>query len=118
MRITKTASPWQVDNWFDTSFLQLLGVANTRALQNQWRAQCATAYDYLLPSSEDSGLGLSLRQWLSGHSLDTNGNAVLDDDLVNFGVAHKVQIRMMLPGAMDVCVSRVRTASGITIDPL
>lgn len=46
----------KIDDRFDTSLFQFLGVADTTSLQNQWRRQGAARNNDLLASSEGTGL--------------------------------------------------------------
>jgi hypothetical protein len=47
------------------------------------------------------------------HSLDSNGSAILDDDLVDLGVASKVQVRVNSTSSMDVGMGAVAAAAGL-----
>ena len=46
------ANTGEIHKWLDTSLAELLGITNTRALEDQWRAESATANDNELPSLE------------------------------------------------------------------
>jgi hypothetical protein len=47
------------------------------------------------------------------HSLDGNSSAILDDDLVDLGVAGEIQVGVDSTGCMDVGMSAVATAAGL-----
>ncbi len=47
------------------------------------------------------------------HCLDADGSAVLDDDLVDLGVASQIQIRVGGASGMDVGMGAVTAASGL-----
>lgn len=97
----------KVDDGLDTGGAELLGVTDTRALEDQGRRQSTARDDNLLAGAEGSGLELAWVQGLGGDSLDTDGPTVLDDDLVDLGVAGQVQVAVDSPGGVDVSVSTV-----------
>jgi len=61
-------------------------------LKNQWGAESAAADDNLLPGSDYLGLWLLAFEALGWDDLNTDCFAILDNDLVCLGVAHKVQV--------------------------
>lgn len=97
----------QVDQGLDASLAKLLGVTNTRALENEWRAQGASGHDDLLASLVDSGVLLAWRQRLGRADLDTDSSVALEDDLLALGVDNKVQVLVVCTSAVDVSVGRV-----------
>ena len=106
----------KVDDGLDTSGAELLGVTDTRALEDQGRGEGSARDDDLLAGTEGSGLELAWVQGLGGNGLDADGPAVLDDNLVNLGVAGQVQVAVDGAGGVDVGVSAVRsTATGAVL---
>jgi hypothetical protein len=77
----------KVNNGLDTSGAELLGVTDTRSLEDQGRGEGSARDDDLLAGTEGSGLKLAWVQGLGGDGLDADGPAVLNDDLVDLGVA-------------------------------
>lgn len=104
----------KIDKRLDASLAELLGVTDTRALQDEWRAQGTARDDDLLAGLVDLGL-LVGRQRLGRDDLDTGGPAVLNDDLLTLAVDNKVQVLVLGAGAVDVPVGRVGAASGVAI---
>lgn len=82
----------QVDLTFHTGFLEFLGVANARSLEHKWRAECAAGDDDLLAGFDDLFMWLLWVKRLHGHSADRGCTAILEDDSVDLGVAHQVEI--------------------------
>ena len=107
----------QVDQGLDTSLAELLRVTNTGALKNKWRAQRTAAADNELPGLEITVLVLTGRQWLGWASPNTDGLVTLDQDLFNLGIDNQVEVLVVLPGTVDVSVSRVAAATRVTVDP-
>lgn len=105
----------QVDQGLHASLAELLGIADTRALENEWRAQGTAGHDDLLASLVDSGLLLARREGLGRANFDTNGSVAFENDLLALGVDDEVQVLVVCTSAVDVCVSRVRTASSVTV---
>lgn len=101
----------KINNGLDTSGAELLGVTDTRALKDQGRGEGSARDDNLLAGTEGSGLELAWVQGLGGDGLDADGAAVLDDDLVDLGVAGQVQVAVDSPGGVDVGVSAVRSTA-------
>lgn len=62
------ADTWEVDDGLDASLLQLLGIADTRSLKDQWRGKGAARYDDLLAGTESARLLL-----LGGTRINTVG---------------------------------------------
>lgn len=96
---------WEFDLALHAHFLELLGISNTRALQDEWGAERAAGDDDLFPRADDCLLLLTWMKWLHGDRADSGGAAVLKDDFVNFSVTHKVQITMV----PDIHISRDRS---------
>jgi hypothetical protein len=107
----------KVDERLDTSLAQLLGVADTRALQDEWGGQGAARDDDLLAGLVDLGL-LVGRERLGRDDLDACGTAVLNDDLLALAVDNEVQVLVLRAGAVNVSVGRVGTTAGVSVDPL
>ena len=97
----------QVYQGLDASLAKLLGVTNTRALEDEWRAQGTSGYNDLLASFIDSGLLLAWRQRLGRADLDADSSVALEDDLLALGVDDKVQVLVVCTSAVDVTMSRV-----------
>jgi hypothetical protein len=72
---------WQVDEWLDAGLAELLGVTNTRALENEWRAKSSSRHDDLLACLDDARRQLSIGEVLGWDDLDTDGSITLEDDL-------------------------------------
>jgi hypothetical protein len=104
----------KIDKRLNASLAELLGVTDTRALQDEWRAQGTARDDDLLAGLVDLGL-LVGGQRLGRDDLDTGGPAVLNDDLLTLAVDNKVQVLVLGAGAVDVPVGRVGAASGVAI---
>ena len=51
----------KVDNGLDSGSTELLGVTDTRALQNQWRRESASRDDNLLASTEHASARILLQ---------------------------------------------------------
>lgn len=101
----------KVDDGLDAGSAELLGVTDTRALEDQGRGEGSARDDDLLAGAEGSGLQLAWVQGLGGDGLDADGAAVLDDDLVDLGVAGQVQVAVDGAGGVDVGVSAVRSTA-------
>ena len=85
----------QVNLTLHACFLEFLGVSNARSLEYEGGAKSATGNDYLLTSSDDFLLELSWIERLHGHCTDCCGTAILNDDPVDLGIAHQVEIFMV-----------------------
>ena len=97
---------------------ELLGVTDTRALENQRRRECTTADHDLLSCAEDSALLLVRVERLGRNSLDTDSTAILHNDLVNLCVTGEVQVAVLGTSGMDISVSRVTSTASVSVDPL
>jgi hypothetical protein len=107
----------KVDKGLDACLAELLRVADTRALQNEWGGQGAARDNDLLAGLVDLGL-LVGRERLGRDDLDACGTAVLDDDLLALAVDNEVQVLVLGAGAVNVSVGRVGTTAGVTVDPV
>lgn len=105
------ANTRQVDQRLDAGAAQLLGVSDTRALQDKRRAEGAAADDDLFAGPVDLAGRVLASKRLAWDGGDTNRAAVLDDDLVDLGVALEVQVVVLGPGAVDVCVRGIASAA-------
>lgn len=86
---------------------------NARALEDEGRAECATANDDLFTGPINLGMVLSWSEWLCGNGLDTDGTSFFEDHLLDLGVTYQVQILVMSACGVDVCVGGIRTTSSI-----
>lgn len=109
---------WKIDERFNTSFAELLWVTNTRSLKDEWRTESTSGNNDLLPGSDNSGSQLSWRKGLGWNNLDANGTVAFKDYLFDLVVDHQVQILVNGTSAVDIGMGRVRSSSGVTIDPL
>lgn len=91
---------------------------DSRSLKDQWRTESATADNDLLACPVSLGDVLVGVQGLGWNSANTDRTVALQDDLVNFGVASKVEVLVLGTSAVNVAVSRVRTTSGIAMEML
>ena len=82
-------------------------LTNARALQDQWRAQRATADNDEFPGLEVPGFEVAWRQRLRWASPNSSALVSLDEDLLTLGVYNKMQVLVVLTCAMDVGVRRV-----------
>lgn len=71
----------QVDKRLDARLAELLWVADTRALENEGRAESASRHDDLLAGFDDPGWTLPAGQVLGGNNLDANSTVAFEDDL-------------------------------------
>ncbi len=101
----------QVDDGLDASTAKLVGVTDTRALEDQRRAEGAAADDDLLASTEDPANRFLAVDGLCWDGCNAHGTAVFDDDLVDLGVALQVQVGVLGSGAVDVGVSSIASSS-------
>lgn len=108
----------QIDNRLDTHSLELLGVTDARALQDQGRRQRAAAHDNLLPRPEGAAVVLLRVERLGGNGPHSDGHAVLDDDLVDLGVARQIEVVVHGARRVDVRMGAVTAAARIAVDPL
>lgn len=88
---------------------------DTGPLQDEGRAQGAAGNDDLLPRPDNLALVLGMGEWLSWDNLHPDCSISIEDDFVHLRVAHKVQVLVFRPCAMDVGMSRVRATSGVTV---
>ena len=108
----------KIDERLDTGLAKLLWVSDTRSLQDKRRTKSTSGDNDLLPSFDDPGCQLSGRKGLGGNDLDADGTVALKDYLLNLIVDHQMQILVHGTSAVDVAMSRVRTASSVAVDPL
>lgn len=85
----------QVNLALHACFVEFLGVSDARSLEHEGGAKSATGNNDLLTSSDDFFSELSLIERLHGHRADCCGTAILDNDPVDLGVAHQVEIVMV-----------------------
>lgn len=105
------ADAGQVHGRLDASTAQLLGVTDSRALQDKRRGEGAAADDDLLSGAEDAALRFFAVEGLGWDGGDADSAAVLDDDPVDLGVALQVQVGVSGTRAVDVRVGGVASAS-------
>jgi len=102
---------WQVDDGLDASATKLLGVANSRALEDERGAAGASADDDQLASLVDRAWGVATTQGLGRDRRNTNGLAVLNEDFIDFSVTLQVKVVILGPGAVDVGMCRIASAT-------
>jgi hypothetical protein len=71
----------QVYKWLDASLAEFLRVTNTRALENEWRAEGPARYNDLLTCLDDARRQLSVGKVLGWDDLDTNCAVAFENDL-------------------------------------
>lgn len=71
----------QVDERLDASLAELLWVTDTRALKNEWRAQCSARHNDLLACSDNTRWCFTIGQVLCRNHLDADGAVAFQDDL-------------------------------------
>lgn len=108
---------WQINYGLNARSTKLLGVTDTRSLQDQRRRERTAANDNLLTSAEGPRLELIRVQRLGRYSLDCDGSAVLHDDLVDLGVAHEIQVVVLGARGVYVSVRRVTSTACVSVDP-
>ncbi|KAI6766113.1 hypothetical protein HG530_007183 [Fusarium avenaceum] len=108
---------YEINYRLNTRSTKLLGVTDTRSLEDQRRRERTAANDNLLTSAEGPRLELIRVQRLGRHSLDCDGSAVLHDDLVNLGVAHEIQVVVLGARGVYVSVRRVASTACVSVDP-
>ena len=86
---------WELDLAFDTNVLQLLWVADARTLEDKGGAEGAARDNNLLSGTNNLFLFLVLVQQLHGYCAKSGGSPILDDDFIDFGVAHEVEIAVV-----------------------
>jgi len=95
---------FQIHDWLDTDCFEFLWITNATPLKDQWRAQCATADNDLFADFDDCAMVLIGREGLGRDDTNTDCTSVLDDHLVDLGVAHQVEILVHRSRAVNVCV--------------
>lgn len=102
---------WQVDQRPDASPTQLLGVANSGALQNLRRAESSSTDDDLFTCPVDLPRWVTTTDVLRGNRDHADGSAVLDDDLVDLGVDLEMEIVVFGSSAVDVCMGGITSST-------
>lgn len=87
---------------------------NSGSLKDQWRTESASADNDLLACSEGPRDVLTWVQWLGWDGSNADCLVTLQDNLVNLGVALKVEVLVLGAGAVNVAVCGVRTTSSVT----
>lgn len=108
------SNTWKVYKRLNACLTKLLCVTDSGSLKDQWAAQGATADDDLLAGPEGPRCIMGWRERFGGHSLDADGSATLEDDLLNLGVANEVEVGVHRSGAVDISVGGVRATPGVT----
>jgi hypothetical protein len=108
----------EIHEWLDTRLAKLAWITDTRALQNQWRAERSTTDNDLLSSLENLRPVLLRMKGLGRDSLDTHSTIALQNHLVDLGVAHQMKILVVGTCTMDVGMGRIGATSSVAIDPL
>lgn len=108
----------QVDQGADTGAAQLLRVANTGALKNLGRPQGASTDDDLLAGLVDCAWRSAAANVFRRHGDHTDGTAVLDDNLVDLGVALEMQVGVLGTGGVDVSMRSIASTARVAVDPL
>lgn len=108
----------EVHDRLDSGLAELLGVTNTRALEDQRRAEGASADDDLLASAVDLALGVGTIKRLSWDGGNTNSATILDDNFVDLRAGLQVEVVKLGTSAVDVCVGSITTTASVTVDPL
>jgi len=80
----------KVNYGLNASGTKLIGVTDTRSLEDERRTECASTNNDLLTSPVDLGLILSWSKGLGGNDLDTDGTTVLEDNFLDLAVADEV----------------------------
>jgi hypothetical protein len=62
----------------DARGAQFLGIADSRALQDEWRGERSAADDDLFAGAEDSALWFAAVEGFCGHGYDAHGAPVFD----------------------------------------
>jgi len=124
----------KIDNRLDTDGSELLGITcgvsvgeaskmrqrtltDTGALENKGRRHGAARDDDLLARTEDTGSAI-IAHGLGWHGLNANSPPILNDNLLDLGVAGQVEVRVYRASGMDVCVGTITTTAGVTVYPL
>jgi hypothetical protein len=125
----------QVDKRLDARLAELLWVTDTRALKDEWRTERSARYDDLLARLDDTRGNVAVGQVLGWHDFDADGAVAFEDDLSNVSADYiqaeersthlldlvagqQVQVLVHSACAVDVCVRRVGSATGVSVDPL
>lgn len=88
-------------------------LTDSGSLEDQWRGKSTTGNDYLLPGLEGAGLQLIGVQWLGGNSLNRNCPPILNDDLVDFGIAGKIKVVVDRACSMNICMRTVTSSASL-----
>ena len=72
----------------------------------------------MLSGLENPAVQLTRREWFRGDGVHANGTIAFEDDLIDLGVAHKVEVLVDRTGAVDVAMGRIASPAGVSIDPL
>lgn len=107
----------QIHNGLYADSPQLLWVSHARALEDKRRGKCSTRHNDLLPGPEGSVLWRTT-SWFGGDRLDAYGTAILNNHLVDLGVAREVKVGVNSTSGVYVRVGRVRSTAGVPVDPL
>lgn len=118
MVLEVTTNAREVHNGLDASLAELLRVTNTRALEDQRRAECASADDNLLASTVDLALRVGAIERLGRDGGNTDSPAVLDDDFVHLGTGLQVKVVELGAGAVDIGVGSITATTSVPVDPL
>jgi hypothetical protein len=97
---------WQVDKRLDASLAKLLRVTDTRALENEWRAQRSARHDDLLACSDDTRWRFTAGQVLGGNNLDANGAVAFEDDLGDMSGRSQMYCTGHISPSPPCCLSR------------
>lgn len=89
------ADAWEFNLAFHAGFLELLGISDAGALQDEWGAERAAGDDDLLARADDGFLLLARVEGLHGDCANGGCAAVFEDDFVDFGVAHQVEVTVV-----------------------
>jgi hypothetical protein len=74
----------QVHKRLDACLTELLWVADTRALEDEWRTECSTRHDDLLACLDDARGNLAVGQVFGGHDFYADGAVAFENDLENY----------------------------------
>lgn len=101
----------QVDKRLNAGSAKLGRVANARSLQNKRGAECSAADNDLLAGTKDLPWRVGTVEGLGWNSNDSNGPAVLYDNLFDLGIALQMKILVLAPGAVNVAVRRITSTA-------
>lgn len=105
------AHTWQVDQRFHASSAQLLGVTESRALEDKWGAHGTSADDDLLSGPENTANRLTTIEGLGWYCDHTHSSTILDNHLLYLGVALEVEVAVLGPGTVDIGMSRITSST-------